>query len=135
MVPVTTMRISSGGPYEDEYGYCRTVRVGDQVFVSGTTARPPDLDSKDAYTQATEALDIVRASLAEAGASPADVVRTVAYVVDEADIPAVARAHCETFGDVRPTATLVRVAGLIDPALLVEFQVDAVVNASRDLPD
>ena len=81
--------IRSGGPFEDVYGYSRAVRAGDQVHVSGTTARDADLDG-DAYHQARAALLIVAAALEETGASVADVVRTVTYVTDVEDAMLVA---------------------------------------------
>jgi enamine deaminase RidA (YjgF/YER057c/UK114 family) len=83
--------ILSGYPFEDVYGYARAVRVGDQVFVSGTTARPPHLDG-DAYQQMTAASATVAAALAEAGAELRHVVRTVVYIVDIADAQRVSRA-------------------------------------------
>jgi len=120
--------IRSGNPYEDVYGYCRAVRVGNTIHVSGTTARPPDLDRRDAYDQAVAALEIIQRALREAGAGPADVVRTVTYVTDMRDSDLVARAHREVFGDVRPAATLVEVSALVDPAMKVEIEGYAVVD-------
>ena len=91
--------IMSGGAFEPVYGYSRAVRVGNQVHVSGTTARPPD-DEKDCYGQAVAVLAIIGKALEEAGASFKDVVRTVVYVTDMADADKVARAHREQLGDV-----------------------------------
>ena len=91
--------ISSGYPFEDVYGYARAVRVGNQVFVSGTTARPPDLEG-DAYRQMMGAIATVAAALGEAGAELRHVVRTVVYIIDMADAHHIARAHGETFGAV-----------------------------------
>lgn len=120
--------IQSGSPYEDVYGYCRAVRVGNTVHVAGTCAQPPHIEGCDAYEQATNAISIIEAALEEAGASTADVVRTVAYVTDIADMDLVARAHQETFGDVRPAATLVEVTRLIDPGMKVEIEAYAVID-------
>lgn len=117
----------SGGPYEDSHGYSRAVRAGSQVFVSGTCAREPHIMGCDAYEQSVSALAVIEQALAEAGVGMADVVRTVAYIVDPADADLVSRAHREAFGDIRPAATMVTVAALIDPALKVEIQVDAVI--------
>ena len=117
---------ASGYPYEETYGYSRAVRVGEQVFVSGTTARGGALDG-DAYVQAKTILEIITDALAQAGALPWHVVRTVVYVVDMADAPLVARAHAECFGTVRPASTLVQVAGLTPATARVEFEVTAVV--------
>ena len=120
--------ISSGGPFEDVYGYSRAVRIGDSVWVSGTCARGAALDG-DAHVQTADAIAIVRDALTQAGASLADVVRTVAYVTNIDDMPLVARAHAEAFGAIRPAATIVEVAKLADPKYLVELQVDAYVEA------
>jgi len=118
--------ISSGGPFEDTYGYSRAVRVGDALWVSGTCARDGALTG-DAYVQTADAIAIIGAALEQAGASLADVVRTVAYVTDIGDLPLVARAHAEAFGGVRPAATIVEVAKLADPRYLVELQADAYI--------
>lgn len=117
---------ASGYPYEDTYGYSRAVRVGEQVFVSGTTARGSALDG-DAYIQARAVLEIITDALAQAGAAPRHVVRTVVYVTDMADAPLVARAHVESFGTVRPASTLVQVAALTPATARVEFEVTAIV--------
>lgn len=117
--------ISSGNPFEDVYGYCRAVRVGDTVHVSGTTARPPDVEGCDAGQQAASALRIIGEALDEVGAAWSDVVRTVTYVTDIADAPLVAAAHRDVFTDIRPAATLVEVSALLDPELKVEIEVYA----------
>jgi enamine deaminase RidA (YjgF/YER057c/UK114 family) len=118
--------ISSGGPYEDSYGYCRAVRVGDHIHVAGTTATDPDVDGADAYRQARSALAIIERALAELGSSLAAVVRTVTYLTDIDDFELVARAHREAFGEVRPAATLVEVSRLVDPRLRVEIEAYAI---------
>nr|WP_042192470.1 RidA family protein [Kibdelosporangium sp. MJ126-NF4]CTQ94817.1 Putative translation initiation inhibitor, yjgF family [Kibdelosporangium sp. MJ126-NF4] len=118
--------ISSGGAFEPVFGYSRAVRVGNQIFVSGTTARDPHLDGTDSYQQAKAALEIITTALAEAGSSPAAVVRTVTYVTDIADAQLVAKAHSEVFGDVLPAATMVEISGLIDPRMKVEIEAHAV---------
>lgn len=117
-------KVSSGGPYESVYGYSRAVRVGDQIHVAGTTARPPDLDG-DAYQQARAALAIIENALREVGSSVAAVVRTVTYLTDIDDADPVARAHREVFGEIRPAATLVAVTGLLGGAR-VEIEAYAV---------
>lgn len=117
----------SGGPFEATYGYSRAVRVGNQVWVSGSCARGEAV-AGDAYVQAADALRVIEGSLTQAGAGLADVVRTTTYVTDIADMPLVAKAHSEVFGDVLPAATLVEVAALADPQYKVEIQVDAVVD-------
>jgi enamine deaminase RidA (YjgF/YER057c/UK114 family) len=119
--------ILSGYPFEDVYGYARAVRVGDHVFVSGTTARPPHLDG-DAYKQMTAAIATIAAALGEAGAELRHVVRTVVYILDMADAHHVARAHGETFGESRPASTLVQVAALTPASARVEIEVTAIVH-------
>lgn len=121
------MIVGSGGPFEEQYGYSRAVRVGTQVHVAGTCARGEDLDG-DAYAQAAAALRIITVALRDAGASVADVVRTVTYITDIADADLVARAHREVFADVRPAATLVAVSALMDPRMRVEIEAYAVVT-------
>jgi enamine deaminase RidA (YjgF/YER057c/UK114 family) len=119
--------ISSHYPFEDTYGYSRAVRIGHQVFVSGTTARPPHLDG-DAYAQAKAALAVIADVLAEAGAGLQHVVRTVVYVTDMADTPSVARAHSEVFDRIRPASTLVQVGALTPASARVEIEVTAVIT-------
>jgi enamine deaminase RidA (YjgF/YER057c/UK114 family) len=119
--------VMSGYPFEDSYGYARAVRVGDHVFVSGTTARPPALEG-DAYIQMLGAIAIVAEALADAGAELRHVVRTVVYVLDMADTHQVARAHRETFGATRPASTLVQVAALTPARARVEIEATAFVH-------
>jgi enamine deaminase RidA (YjgF/YER057c/UK114 family) len=120
------INVMSGGPFEDVYGYCRAVRVGDHIHVSGTTARDPHLDDADAYEQARAALAIIEEALVEAGSSVGAVVRTVTYLTDMADLELVAKAHRETFGEVRPAATAVQVSALVDRRMKVEIEAYAV---------
>jgi enamine deaminase RidA (YjgF/YER057c/UK114 family) len=124
---VTRQTVSSGYPFEEIYGYARAVRVGDQVFVSGTTARPPHLDG-DAYRQLVGAIETVATALKAAGAELRHVVRTVIYVVDMADAHHVARAHQETFGSSPPVSTLLQVAGLTPAAARIEIEVTAIIH-------
>ena len=121
------INIQSGGPFEDVYGYCRAVRVGNTVHVAGTCARLDDLDDTSTFAQATAALGIIADALAEVGASPSDVVRTVAYVTDIGEAMEVARAHKAMFDDVRPAGTLVEVSRLADPGFTVEIEAYAVI--------
>ena len=120
--------ISSGGPWEARTGYSRAVIVGDAAFVSGTTDAGPDgrsLHPDDPRGQAQAVFEIIRRALAEGGFSLADVVRTRMFVTDAIHIAPVTAVHGEVFRDIRPAATIVVVAGLIDPSILVEIEVDA----------
>lgn len=121
------VNISSGGAYESVFGYSRAVRLGDDVHVSGTCA-PPAHEKSDAYTQARAALDIVEKALKDAGATAADVVRTVVYLRDINDADAVAKAHLETFHTVRPASTLVQVTSMLRPWQKVEIEAYAKVG-------
>lgn len=121
-------RISSGGPWEAAAGYSRAIVVGDACWVAGTTDAGPDGKSRhpgDAGAQTRAAFGIVGAALADAGFALDDVVRTRMFVVDPGDIAAVGAAHGELFRDIRPAATLVVVARLMEPSLLVEVEADA----------
>ena len=120
--------VSSGGPWEAAAGYSRAVAVGDACFVSGTTDAGPDgasMHPGDAGAQARAAFAIVEGALGEAGFALDDVVQTRMFVVDAADIPAITAVHGELFKHVRPAATLVVVARLMTPSLLVEVEAEA----------
>jgi enamine deaminase RidA (YjgF/YER057c/UK114 family) len=123
--------VSSGAMWEPVVGYSRAVRVGQWVSVAGTTAAADGggaVGGDDVGAQAREALRRVVAALAEVGAGPEHVVRTRIYVTDIRRWEEVGRAHGEVFGEVRPATSMVEVSRLIDAALLVEIEADAVVT-------
>jgi enamine deaminase RidA (YjgF/YER057c/UK114 family) len=119
-------RTSSGSQFEKTVGFSRAVRVGDRVLVSGTAPIWPDGScDPDPEAQAARCLEIILEALAEAGGSAEDVIRTRMFITDRTDSEAVGRAHAAVFGEIRPAATMVVVAGLLDARWKVEIEAEA----------
>lgn len=125
-------RLHSGAPWEKQVGYCRAVRSGNHVAVSGTAPVGEDggvVGEGDAYAQAKRCIEIIESALLDAGASLSDVVRTRMFVTDIDQWEAIGRAHAEAFGAAPPATTMVEVSRLIDQRMIVEIEVDAIISS------
>lgn len=122
-------RVSSGSKYESSIGFSRALRVGRNVYVSGTAPIWPDGScDPDPEVQARRCLEIILHALADAGASARDVVRTRMFLTDPSYAEAVSRAHGAVFAEVRPASTMVVIVGMLDPRWKVEIEADAVMD-------
>ena len=131
-------RIGSGRSIEDQYAYSRALRVGDRVFISGSTALNArgGIDGPgDMYRQTRSTLDTIFAALAEAGGTPADLVYTKSFFTDLSHMADYTRAWLEAFGDVRPTSTTLGIPALLRPEMLVEIEAEAIIGAARTRRD
>ena len=120
--------ISGESPYEPIIGYSRAVRVGNTVHVSGTA--PVGAEPSDVGYQTRHALEIIRESLQKAGERLEDVVRTRMYLTHAEDWEAVGRVHGEFFGSIRPAATMVVVAALLNPSWRIEIEAEAIIESA-----
>lgn len=128
---MTRQKAFSGSPYEKPIGFCRAVRVGNQICVSGTAPIAPDGSTAapgDAYGQAKRCFEIIRQAIEEVGGKISDVVRTRMYLTDASSEEAVGRAHGEFFSEIQPAATMVVVAGLLRDDWLVEIEADCLIE-------
>jgi enamine deaminase RidA (YjgF/YER057c/UK114 family) len=124
-------RVFSGARWETEVGYCRALRVGDRVFVTGTAPVGPNggvASPGDGYAQAIRCLEIIAKALEAVDAGIEHVVRTRMFVTEIGRWEEFGRAHAEVFGEHPPTTTMVEVSSLIDPEMLIEIEADAVVS-------
>jgi enamine deaminase RidA (YjgF/YER057c/UK114 family) len=122
-------RITSGSPFESRIGFSRALRVDDRVWVSGTgPVWPEGSCPDDVGTQARRCFEIILGALAEAGARAEDVVRTRMFLTSAADADAVSAVHGELFGQVKPAATMVVIAALLDPRWKVEIEAEALIR-------
>ncbi|MCR9243477.1 MAG: RidA family protein [bacterium] len=124
-------RVQTGAPWEERVGYCRAIRAGDHVYVTGTVAvddAGAPFAPGDGYAQSKRSLEIIASAIAELGATREHIVRTRLFVTDISRWEEFGRAHAEFFGDTRPATTMVEVARLIDDAFLIEIEADAVVD-------
>lgn len=124
-------RIPSGAPWESKVGYCRAVRAGNIVAISGSASVGSDgelVGEGDMYQQARRCIEIIAEALEKAGASLSDVVRTRTFVTDIDQWQEVARAHRDAFAATPPATSMVEVSRLIDPRMLVEIEADAVIT-------
>ncbi len=122
------INISSGAPWEDQVGYCRAVRIGNTIEVSGTAPiRDGKTVGENAYEQTKVCLEIIKEAIEKAGGRIEDVIRTRMYVTDISQWVAYGKAHGEVFGNIKPATSMVEVKALIDPDMMVEIEATAIL--------
>ncbi len=126
---MSNIRVSSGSPYEPIYGFSRAVRVDNRVIVAGTAPIWPSGEvDPDPAVQTARCIEIMLEALGRAGGEAAEVVRTRMYITDPDDADAIGAAHGAVFGDIRPAATMVVVAALLDSRWKIEMELEAVLT-------
>ena len=121
--------ISSGAPWEDQVGYCRAVRIGNIIEVSGTApVRDGKVTGENAYEQTKVCLEIIKEAIEQAGGKMSDVVRTRMYVTDISQWVVIGKAHGEVFGNIKPATTMVEVSSLIEKEMMVEIEATAIIS-------
>lgn len=129
MKPKVILRVSSGAEWEDKVGYCRAVRIGQTIEVSGTTSVRDGkiIGVGDMYTQTKTCFDIIIKAIEEAGGKKEHIVRTRMFLTDLSQWEEAGRAHGEYFKDIKPASTLLKVAGLIHEDMLIEVEATAII--------
>jgi enamine deaminase RidA (YjgF/YER057c/UK114 family) len=128
---MTRRNISSGTIWEEKVGYSRAVKVGDQVYVSGTVAvndKNEIVGIDDPYEQAKFIFKKIENAIEKAGGKLNDIVRTRMYLTDISDAEEIGKAHAEFFKEIKPASTMIEISKLVDPQMLVEIEVDAVIQ-------
>jgi enamine deaminase RidA (YjgF/YER057c/UK114 family) len=128
LIVIERTQISTGTDWEERIGYCRALKVGNEVHVSGTTATDDEgniIGVDDPYQQTKQCIDNIETALNQLDAELEHVIRTRLFVVDVDDFDDIGRAHGEAFGEVRPTTTLVEISGLVNDDMLLEMEAEA----------
>lgn len=130
-------RTHSNPEFEARFAYCRAIRVGDQIHVSGTAAVEADgsVTPGGAGPQTARCLEIIRAAIEDLGGSLADVIRLRMYITDISQSGSMAEHLRSAFGDAPPTSTLVEVSGLVDPEMIIEIEAEAITDSENDEAD